>query len=532
MKSTFNLIDEPWIPCIRLDGHAEPLSLRDTLIQAHAIREIYTDSPLTVAALHRLLLAILHRLFGPKDRQVWVELWKAGKWDTARLEDYLAEHHPRFYLFDEQHPFYQVAQFPSGAGRGQHPITQLSPELSSGHNITLFDHSFDPMPEPISAAEAARRLVTLQAFNIGFGISHKEGKTRYSFLDAPCARGAWFLVEGDTLFQTLLLSMRQYPYTGSRLPDEPGKDRLAWEMDDPFSPRRDEPFGYLDYLTWQSLRVRLVRQDDMSLQVSGVRRIQGLGLNKESVLDPLKSYGEDRQGKPTVRGFSEQRALWRDSAALFELTAGGNPLNTPESFQMLGRVAARGRVLSRRQRFRYLAFGLATEKGRASSVILWRYERMPLPLEYLDDEDAVARLRSALNLAEDVDRQLQLTRDWLIWLAWDKPNEDRTFVEWKKAKDCTKRRREKTFQAYQARLPISVHYWWRLEAPFKETMLGLAGKKFEKTRMQWRTTLRQAARDAFQEVTARLDPTPRHLKALARAESELTRGLNFVLRVE
>lgn len=532
MKSDFNLIDEPWIPCIRLDGHAEPLSLRDTLAQAHEIREIYTDSPLTVAALHRLLLAILHRLFGPKDRRAWAELWKAGKWDATRFEDYFAEYHPRFYLFDEECPFYQVAQFPPGVEPDQHPVTQLSPELSSGHNVTLFDHSFDLLPEPIPAADAARRLVTLQAFNIGFGISHKEGKTTYSFLDAPCARGAWFLVQGDTLFQTLLLSMRQYPHNGSRLPDDLEKDRPVWEMDDPFTPRRDEPFGYLDYLTWQSLRVRLMRGDDTNLQVSSVRRIQGLGLSKESVLDPLKSYREDRRGKPVVRGFSENKALWRDSAALFELTAGGDPLNTPESFQMLGRIAARGGVLSRKQRLCYLAFGLATEKGRASSVILWRYERMPLPLEYLDDEDAVARLRGALNLAEDADGQLQLVRDWLIWLAWDKPDENRTFREWRRAKDSVKRRREKTFQAYQARLPISAHYWWRLEAPFKETMVGLAGTGFEEARLQWRTTLRQAAWDAFQEVTARLDPTPRHLKALARAESELTHGLNFVLRID
>ena len=79
MKSFFNLLEEAWIPCIMLDGRMEPLSLRDTLVQAHTIREIYTDSPLTVAALHRLLLAVLHRVFRPMNRHVWAELWAKGQ---------------------------------------------------------------------------------------------------------------------------------------------------------------------------------------------------------------------------------------------------------------------------------------------------------------------------------------------------------------------------------------------------------------------------------------------------------------------
>jgi CRISPR system Cascade subunit CasA len=531
MEPMFNLIDEAWIPCIRLDGRAESLSLRDILIQAHEIREIYTDSPLTVAALHRLSLAILHRCFGPADRQVWVGLWKAEKWNEARLEEYLAEHHSRFYLFAEKHPFYQVAEFPPGAAREKHPVTQLSPELSSGNNITLFDHSFDLTPEPVPAAEATRRLITLEAFNIGFGISHKEGNTTYSFRDAPCARGACFLVQGDTLFQTLLLSMRQYPDTHSRLPDDIEKDRPAWEMDDPYTPYRDVPFGYLDYLTWQSLRIQLVRDDESSLEVCGVRRIQGLGMNKESVLGPLKSYREDRQGKPIVRGLNEKRALWRDSAALFELTAGENRLGTPESFEMLSRVAARYKVLPRKQRFRYLAFGLATEEGKARNVALWRYERMPLPLNYLTDEEAVARLRDALRLAETVGWRLEQARDWLVWL-WLKPGEDRTFIKWQDSTDYKLRNKDQSFVALQNRLPVAIHYWWRLEELFKRIMEGLAGEQFEEARLEWRVILRQAAGDAFQELTVKLDPTPQTLKAIAKAEAELTLSVNLTLKVD
>jgi CRISPR system Cascade subunit CasA len=77
-KPYFNLIDEPWIPCIPLQGDGTPqlFSLRETLTRAHELCEIYSDSPLTIAALHRLLLAILHDVFGPKDTEAWKELWQ------------------------------------------------------------------------------------------------------------------------------------------------------------------------------------------------------------------------------------------------------------------------------------------------------------------------------------------------------------------------------------------------------------------------------------------------------------------------
>ena len=60
MATSFNLCDEPWLPCIRLDGRAVELGLYDMLMQAHTLRELLGETPLETAALHRLLLAVLH----------------------------------------------------------------------------------------------------------------------------------------------------------------------------------------------------------------------------------------------------------------------------------------------------------------------------------------------------------------------------------------------------------------------------------------------------------------------------------------
>ena len=55
MSDLFNLIHEAWIPCIRRNGASAELSLRQTLAEAHALRELYAETPPVTAALHRLL---------------------------------------------------------------------------------------------------------------------------------------------------------------------------------------------------------------------------------------------------------------------------------------------------------------------------------------------------------------------------------------------------------------------------------------------------------------------------------------------
>ena len=65
----FNLIDEPWIPCLR-DANTPPtlLTLREVFAQAPRLWQIADPSPIVTISLHRLLLAILHRsLHGPRN---------------------------------------------------------------------------------------------------------------------------------------------------------------------------------------------------------------------------------------------------------------------------------------------------------------------------------------------------------------------------------------------------------------------------------------------------------------------------------
>ena len=75
----FDLISSKWIPVIPVSGMPLHVGLAEAIVGAHQFAELRDPSPLVTAALHRLLLAILHRAFdGPRDLSAWAVLWEAG----------------------------------------------------------------------------------------------------------------------------------------------------------------------------------------------------------------------------------------------------------------------------------------------------------------------------------------------------------------------------------------------------------------------------------------------------------------------
>lgn len=96
---SFNLIDEKWIPCIRAaDGQTVTLSLRETLAESHSLYDIAGDTPPQTAALYRLLIAILLRVYQPTagNFALWREMWRSEAWDMGRINAYLDAWRHRF----------------------------------------------------------------------------------------------------------------------------------------------------------------------------------------------------------------------------------------------------------------------------------------------------------------------------------------------------------------------------------------------------------------------------------------------------
>src|SRR4051812_27990013 len=105
MIMPFLLTTEPWIPVRTLDGAHTEWSLAATLARAHEIECVHDPSPLITLALHRLLLAILHRVFGPRDFATWRTLFERGSFDMDVLGAYFEQWRERFDLLHPERPF-------------------------------------------------------------------------------------------------------------------------------------------------------------------------------------------------------------------------------------------------------------------------------------------------------------------------------------------------------------------------------------------------------------------------------------------
>jgi len=512
MTFRYDLTREPWIPCLDLQGRRKLLGLRDVLAGAHALREVDGDTPLQTASLYRLLLAVLHRVFGPADLVAWATLWRNGRWESSRVDAYLDRWRERFDLFHPEKPFYQTADPRAIPKR----LASFVPHVSSGNNPTLFDHQRDDVPVFYSPGEAARVLVAVQAYGIG-GLS---GIPRVSFTDGPCSRGILLLVEGKTLFETLALNLLRYPSDLVGLRTSPD-DCPAWEMDTPIDPPREVPLGYLDYLTWHNRHIVLCPEIlDGSLVVRECVAAPALRLD-DAVRDPLMLWQASRGGGERPLAFCVERALWRDSSVLLGFGADNGSTQVPAALDQLRAVPYRTALSHSDFPMEPKIAGFGLVKTRAK-VELTRTERLPVPLPYLENRDLVGDLAHALSLAEDVGRQVwSATQTLASYLVTPQlpPDQDRRTAN---------RQRRDDLRRLQQHWAPDRFYWSALEVPFLYTLRTIP-RDSDTALDAWVAALRREASAAFDLILRPLEHDPANLKAVVHAERRLMGGLKRVL---
>jgi len=522
MMPSFNLVDEKWIPCLFPDKPHGELSLFEALTQAREIKEIYDLSPLVVTALHRLLLAILHRNFGPESLTAWKQLWQRGRWDDGKLGSYFDQWHQRFFLFHPERPFYQV---PPMELKEPQPIQKLAEEVAVGHNPTLFDHHYEERPVAVSPATAARCLLAHQAFALQGGNS-----TPFNFSNAPLVRGYTALILGENLFETLALNLIEYsrsrPFEWKDDDDPP-----VWERKEPPTATiRDKggtrPRGYLDYLTWQSRRIHLIPEGSPP-QVSRCQIRQNFKVPDDSMhlYDPFKSYVRVKNEIRFLQ-INPERAPWRDSHSLFQKAQIKS--ESRGIFEFMADIYLdfiKPGLIEAKKEYGFLVTGLANNKGKAE---LWRQERLPLPLSYLEDnQDLLGSLERAISSSEDISRILNSS---LFQVAQQvlAPDYD------PKNKKSRKPDTQAVKNLLKSWAPDRL-YFSQLEAPFRQLLVELPDDQqededgdLEYGRNQlpiWGRVLQQAAVEAFDTIANGLGGSPRTLKAVAQVEGRFKAAL-------
>lgn len=399
---SYNLVDEPWIACVGQDG-TQYVGFRDLLVRAHELREIECQNPLTVAALLRVLLALVHRIVdGPRKTRDWSDLYTSGRLPKERIDAYFHGMRDRFDLFSETHPFYQTPglSLVDSAGKPS-PVTVavLMLERASGNNKTIFDHTTDEMPVALTPPEAAHALITAQMFSLGGIYKKKTNLFGYFFRweNAVMVDGINIVLTGKSLFETLMLNLLIYG-SNEPIPNSP-EDCPVWEREDigKAVAKRDEaipPRGYLDFLTCKCRHILLVpTEKEGNVIVQQVHAAPGELLLQVS--NPGFMYKESKKGIRYHPQLDINRLVWRDSDALFAFEDGADD-HRPKAFQQ---ATAMKRHVKLSSRYLCTAIAIANEDA---NPIAWRKETLSVPIALLQNKEVVSTLKSAMSRSEDV----------------------------------------------------------------------------------------------------------------------------------
>jgi len=524
MQYHYNLITEPWIPCKFINGEFRYLGLKKVFSLAGDIKEIQSELPPMTASILFLLIAILYRTQKIETDSDWEDLWNAGTFNTNLIEDYFQKWYQRFDLFDPQHPFYQdpkIGQRPkdvknlSGKELQIKPVNSLILHSSSGDSATLFDHTLEEQGQVFQLDEISRYLLMFQAFSLGGMTSASVSVDKY-YSDSPHARGVVFFLREKSLFQSLMLNLvaKQEWSIGPSSNDLP-----SWELDDSFEDNRIKPEGMIDFLTWQSRRIKLMPE-----VLNGKAVVQNLYINpglslSTELLNPFFNHHfiESSSGNLEKRllRFSESKALWRDSTVLLEpksrLRKPPDALSWVNSLRM-DHIISSDIFLS--------AYGLCTDPGK-KKVFFYQHETFDFPSVYLQEEELRSLLNRGLDLAKEVHNQL-----WgsLRQMA-------RLILSFNADKNEGRKPAPVDEQNMLAHWGTQDFYWKELELAFYQYIHRLPDDQ-EKAFLDWTQFLRQSAVKTFEHAVTQSGNSISVLRASAKAKRQLFSGINKVLTLE
>ncbi|MFI7696735.1 type I-E CRISPR-associated protein Cse1/CasA [Nonomuraea sp. NPDC049655] len=502
MVPSFDLLTQPWIPVVGPDGRVDAMGLEDVVAKAHTIRRIAGEAPTMTAALHRLLLAVFHRAYGPPNETVWRDLWEAESIPADPLRNYLEHRRDRFDLFHPKVPFMQCAEL-----RSLTPATaaKLVPYRAVGNNVTLFDHTTSEDKVVLTPQEAARWLVTVQAFDPG-GMKTPYEKDKSSER-APCNWFGVVLVEGQNLKETLLLNALVYLPDYEKPEMTTADDRPVWEEPTGPSPRPDKRTarGWTDLLTWPSRRVLLFTREtggssvvDAAVITPGTRLDVKLPDEEKMAAfrTPRDAKGKFKKDAPLlpVRLYP-LRGVWRHSVELLlsDPWEEHQYRQRPAALDQMAELAESGYIPADAV-YTLRLFGQHLD-SKATVVETWLEEEVPAPVPLIRarDEQLSGIIGHAIALADDVGSAL------------------RSFQS----------EYHREFKADQPVADISRGYWPRLARPFGAFLIDLgkartAGRSEAPTARAWGWHVVELARAAVDRWVAGSPAESRAMLALGK----------------
>ncbi|MBR2750418.1 MAG: type I-E CRISPR-associated protein Cse1/CasA [Clostridiales bacterium] len=303
MKSEYNLLDERWIIVTRLDGNLEKVSLLELFQNAHIYKSFDGECETQNISIIRLCLAVLTTVISRFDLEGknnpieddidattrWGEWWNRKSFPIRIISEYLEQYRFRFYLFDEQYPFYQDAsvgqelamEYKKVTGKkriadvstGYYPLTKLIGNLSESANKKRLFKAADK--NSIEFDEAARWLINYM------NTADKPEKKPTPKNCGIIGEMGCVYCQGKSIFETLMLNL---------IPGADGSyvEKPEWEKTSPTGNNEEIfPSSKSELYTFQIRRLFLDRRENL---IVGFKSKAGMCYNSLPLWEPMTMW--------------------------------------------------------------------------------------------------------------------------------------------------------------------------------------------------------------------------------------------------
>ena len=486
MEDQYNLIEESWIEVVTLEGDLTSYCIKDLLLKAHQIREIYDSSPLMKYGVYRFLIAFISDAFNIAEIEDIEKLIEAKNFSSDIIDVYCKAHFEKFFLFSDKYPFYQNPNFDEKSETK--PITELLQFFfPKGNNTILFYHKLQK-EHTFSPLICARALCALPAFAVSGGRGYK-----------PSINGKppWYvLIKGKNLFETLVLNS-----CGTPIELNTGKGGVLWK-----SPKIEystpiQMTSTLQGLTWLPRYIHLIPAEggnctytgkSSNILVSELKIKQGWSFTGKWT-DPHISYIlSEKYGRSSLK-LKEGKKIWRDLGPLLlipEMKAKYEIPKVVSQFQSLKYED----TLPDNYLLTIEIYGLRTDKAK---FIEWNIETLSIPLGIARNSYKRVQIQPAIDFANKVESVL-----YKSLIIFSTKNNKKNDIIYNRLKYLT-----------------IFEYWTQLEAIFKGKFLQDLENQDEedvdasgRLQKEWKTDLRILSKKVLETFLGEMSTNAEFLK--------------------
>lgn len=375
----FDVVRQPWIPTVGLDGQTQMLGIGELLLHAHELKEIRDVSPLQEYGMYRLLTVFVMdmlRLRGTEDIE---DALDEGSFSKSTVDGYIdacESSGPCFDLFDPERPFLQDSFCDQWDGDHTiRPVALLLHEVPTGQNHMHYLHQTADQTT-MDYPACARALTAVSTFCT----SGLQGPS--SINGAP---PVYVLINGNNLYETLLFNcIGSATCVAPSCSDPPP----AWRDNRQIGPKTKlAAVSLLEGMTLRARRALLI--DDARTQtVSRMHFQAGLDfVGYDSWRDPhTVNTKKGASLKPSL-----DKDLWRDLAIIF-----GSNETCPLTVNQY-------RDIKPYERIDITAYALLT---RQAAYLAWKRDRLSVPGEILHEQWRLDLLDFAIQRAELMGKEM------------------------------------------------------------------------------------------------------------------------------